>query len=76
MIQNDPTRFGLYTNDMILDLNPEDIMIQADGSNVEVELQMRKSPDLINWTDEGDPVQWSMPTQPGKEFYRIGISNN
>jgi hypothetical protein len=76
LIQNDPTRFGLYTNDMILELNPEDIVIQTNGANVEVELQMRKSPDLINWTDEGSPVQWSMPTQSGKEFYRIDLSNN
>ncbi|MDQ8206030.1 metallophosphoesterase [Coraliomargarita sp. SDUM461003] len=76
LVQNNPTLFGLYTNDMILDLNPADIMIQTDGSTVDVQLQMQKSPDLIEWTSEGDPVIWSMPIQPGKEFYRIDLSNN
>ncbi|WPJ97917.1 LamG-like jellyroll fold domain-containing protein [Coraliomargarita algicola] len=76
LIQNDPTRFGLYTNDMILDLNPADMLIQTDGNTVELEVQMRKSPDLINWTDEGAPLQWSMPKEAGKEFYRIDLSNN
>jgi len=70
LIQSDPVGFELFTEQMILDLNPG-IAFRVDGDEVSFDLQMRRSGDLSNWFDEGAPVNWTMPKPGDKQFYRI-----
>lgn len=73
LIQSDPVRFNLFTQQMILDLNPETIF-QVDGENLIFDLQMRRSDDLLNWIDEGDPIKWTIPKPTDRQFFRLQIT--
>ncbi|MEK9983910.1 MAG: hypothetical protein VW879_04135, partial [Opitutae bacterium] len=73
LIQSDPVPFNLFTQQMILDLNPETIF-QVDGENLIFDLQMRRSDDLLNWIDEGDPIKWTIPKPTDRQFFRLQIT--
>ncbi|MCH7224798.1 Ig-like domain-containing protein [Haloferula sp. A504] len=75
LIQGDPVGFDLFTEQMILDLSP-DTTFRVEGSEVSIDLQMRSSPDLTNWFDEGDPVNWTTPKPADKQFYRLQLGPN
>jgi hypothetical protein len=70
LVQAAPADFGLFTEQMILDLNPE-TTFRIDGDDVILDVQMRRSDDLMNWIDEGAPLHWTMPKPADKQFYRL-----
>jgi len=74
--QNDvtanPSTYGLYTPQMITDLNLGGLMMQKSGSNVTVNLQLQAAPDLsTNFTDYGTPVPFQVTLPSNKHFLRI-----
>jgi hypothetical protein len=73
LVQADPVSFGLFTEQMILDLNP-DTTFRIIGNEVSLDLQMRRSDDLTGWIDEGAPFNWTMPKQGDRHFYRVQIN--
>ncbi|MDZ8120073.1 LamG-like jellyroll fold domain-containing protein [Pontiella agarivorans] len=70
---NHGTRFGLYTEQEILDLNLSHLMITPDGSNFVLNLQLEYSDDLTNTPFEpvGEPVEWTLPNNGIKGFLRV-----
>jgi hypothetical protein len=70
LVQAAPAGFGLFTEQMILDLSPETTFRMA-GNEVRIDLQMRRSGDLMNWINEGTPLNWTMPKPDDRQFYRI-----
>ncbi len=75
MIQADPASFELFTEQMIMDLSPA-TTFRVDGGDVSLDLQMRKSDDLMDWVDEGAPLNWTMPKEGDRHFYRIQITES
>ncbi len=66
--------YGLYTTNSIMDLNLGGVMLQKNGSEVVVSVQMQTTPDLSNqaFTNHGTPVQLPPLEMPAdKGFLRI-----
>ncbi|NNJ85792.1 MAG: hypothetical protein HKP20_01365 [Akkermansiaceae bacterium] len=73
LVQSDPVTYGLFTEQMILNLNPSKTF-RINGNNIEIDLQMRTSSNLTNWTDAGTPFKWELPVQGDRHFYSIHLS--
>ncbi|MBB5350285.1 putative membrane protein [Haloferula luteola] len=72
---NDSALFdSIYTESSILDLvTDSQVILQAEGSNVELALPVYKSGDLNEWTPAGD-LQLTLPMEGNKQFYRIDVN--
>ncbi len=47
-------------------------LIELTGGAVSFDLQLKKSVDLIDWQNFGDPVQWAVGAGQ-KRFYRLWL---
>lgn len=71
-VTSNPKNYGLYTPQMISDLNLGGLMMQKSGSNVTVNLQLQAAPDLsTSFTDYGTPVPFQVTLPGNKHFLRI-----
>lgn len=69
-----PGTYGLYTSNSIMDLNLGGVMIQKNGSQVVVDVQVQTTPDIATqpFTNQGTPVALPPVDMPGdKGFLRI-----
>ena len=65
---------GLYTESSIQDLaTAGQVIIQANGANVDLTLPVYTSEDLSTWTPAGD-LELTIPKDGDKQFYRIEVS--
>jgi len=69
-IDSNSSVFGYYTSESIGDLAMGEMMVGVSNANVNLQLQIMKSSDLITWTNAGSSVEWSTPAT-GKEFFRV-----
>lgn len=68
-----PASFGLYNEHAIHDLNLGGLMLNFEGSQPKLRLQLETSDDLGHWT-RGDVVEHTLPPPPpGKSFYRVQV---
>jgi sulfatase modifying factor 1 len=73
-VVSDPAAYGLYTTNSIMDLNLGGVMLQKNGSEVVVSVQMETTPDLSTqaFTNHGTPVELPPLDMPAdKGFLRI-----
>ena len=71
-VTSNPTNYGLYTPQMVADLNLGGVMMQKSGSNAVVNLQLQTAPDLsTSFTNHGDPVGFEVNLPGNKHFLRI-----
>lgn len=68
------TVFGHYTTEEIGGLAGDGLMITVENNVVRLRMQMLSSSDLTTWTNAGDQVEWLMPADAGKAFYRVRSS--
>ena len=69
---DNPTNYGLYTPQMITDLNLGGVMLQKVGSSAVVNLQLQTTPDLsASFTNRGEPVAIEVDLPGDKHFLRI-----
>jgi len=69
-LQAHPAKIGLYNSTSIQDLNLGGFLIQGNGGQVQLRLQLQESSDLNGWNDV-DTVNYSRPLFPGKSFMRV-----
>jgi hypothetical protein len=71
-VRSNPTNYGLYTPQMITDLNLGGVMVQKTGSNAVVSLQLESTPDLsAPFADYGAPLEIEVDLPGDKHFLRI-----
>lgn len=56
-------------------LAPDALCVGVVSNTVHLSIQLETSPDLVptTWTNAGPPVEWFMPAETNKAFYRVGI---
>ena len=74
----DPASYGLYTSAtaqaQLIDLRTGSTMLNINGSNAVMQLQIQRSDDLSTWTSSaGDIITVELPMQVGKGFYRFAM---
>ena len=69
-IDSNPSIFGGFTEEDIGDLAFGQVMLGVSNSMVNLTLDIMQSDDLINWTNVGQAVQWSIP-ETNKAFFRF-----
>lgn len=71
-VTSNPTQYGLFTPQMIADLNLGSVMIQKSGSSAVVNLQLQTTPDLSGaFTNHGAPIGIHVDLPGDKHFLRI-----
>jgi sulfatase modifying factor 1 len=70
-ILSNPTAFGLYTEQSIQNLKMGGLILKKGaGNQVNLNLKLKQSSDLINWTT-ADQIQWNLPLSGNKTFLRV-----
>jgi len=74
----DPASYSLYTSataqEELIDLRTGSTMLNINGSNAVMQLQIQRSDDLSTWTSSaGDIITVELPMQVGKGFYRFAM---
>jgi hypothetical protein len=71
-VTGNPTNYGLYTPQMITDMNLGSVMLRKTGSNAVVSLQLQSTPDLsMSFTNHGPPVEIEFDLPGNKHFLRL-----
>ena len=71
-VTGNPTNYGLYTPQMITDMNLGGVISQKAGSNAVVSLQLQSTPDLsMSFTNHGPPVAIEVDLPGNKSFLRL-----
>jgi hypothetical protein len=71
-VTSNPTNYGLFTPQMIADMNLGGVMLQKTGHNAVVNLQLQTTPDLsTSFIDHGQPVEIEVNLPGDKHFLRI-----
>lgn len=71
-VTGNPTNYGLYTPQMITDMNLGGVMLQKTGSNAMVNLQLQTTTSLsATFTNYGEPVGIEVNLPGDKHFLRI-----
>ncbi len=63
--------FGLYSSNVVLDVAVGQILLETDGGNASLNLQLEQSGDLQVWTNAGAVLEWVLPVDGEKKFYRV-----
>lgn len=72
-VTNNPAAFNLFTESSILDLRTDgQVMVQASGGSVTLEIPVEKSTDLLNW-DPAGLLDLTFGQEVDKEFYRLSV---
>ena len=73
----DPASYSLYTSataqEELIDLRTGSTMLNINGSNAVLQLQIQRSDDLSTWTSTDDLIEVELLMQQGKGFYRFAI---
>ena len=74
----DPANYGLYTSAtaqaQLIDLRTGSTMLNINGLNAVLQLQIQRSDDLSTWTSSADDIiTVELPMQVGKGFYRFAM---
>jgi len=73
----DPASYSLYTSataqEELIDLRTGSTMLNINGSNAVLQLQIQRSDDLSTWTSTDDLIEVELLMQQGKEFYRFAM---
>lgn len=72
-IRNNGGTFGLYESNAVLDVAVGEILLETSGGNADMTLQLLKSDDLVTWTNAAPPVDWSLPVDVDKQFFRVRV---
>ncbi len=71
-VTSNPTNYGLYTPQMITDLNLGGVILQKNGNNAVVSLQLQTTPDLsMSFTNHAAPIDIPIDLPGNKHFLRI-----
>lgn len=71
-VTGNPTNYGLYTPQMITDMNLGGVMLQKTGSNAVVSLQLQSAPDLsMSFTNHGAPIAIEVDLPGDQHFLRL-----
>ncbi len=65
--------FGLFTKQDLLDLRPDDVVVDVEQGEVRLQLQLEESTDLKQWTASGEAIEWTIPAGTGRRLYRFRI---
>ncbi len=63
--------FGLYSSNVVLDVAVGQVLLETEGGNASLNLQLEQSEDLQVWTNAGAAVEWVLPVDGDKKFYRV-----
>jgi len=68
------SEFDLYPSTIVLDVKTGELLFEVEGGQATLRLQLMQSDDLNHWNEAGEALQWQVPVNPAKEFFRIKIS--
>ena len=63
--------FGLYSSNIVLDVSLGQLLLECSGGYAELGIQLEQSEDLQVWTNAGDRIEWSLPVDSDKNFFRV-----
>jgi hypothetical protein len=63
--------FDLYPSNVVLDVAVGQILLETASGSAALNLQLEKSADLVTWTNAGDVVEWVLPVDGSKQFFRV-----
>ncbi|QHI69743.1 thrombospondin type 3 repeat-containing protein [Tichowtungia aerotolerans] len=70
-IASNQSVFGYYTEDSIGDLSMGKAMLGVSNGMASLQMQLMTSENLVNWTNVGGSVHWSVPVTNDKAYFRI-----
>ena len=72
-ITNNSETFGLYPSNVVLDVAVGQMLLTTTNGEALLSLQLEQSSDLISnsWTNAGDAVEWVLPVDLNKHFFRV-----
>ena len=70
-IRSNGGTFDLYSSNVVLDVAVGQVALEISGGNAELTLQLMQSDDLVIWANAAPPVNWSLPVDAEKQFFRI-----
>ncbi len=70
-IRSNGGTFGLYETNVVLDVAVGQMALATTNGTADLSLQLMKSDDLVIWTNAAPPVNWSLPVDPEKQFFRV-----
>lgn len=73
-IQSHDETFGLYASNAVLDVAVGEVLLRTQSGQARLQLQVERSDDLQSWTNAGSVVEWTLPLDGNKKFFRIKAS--
>ncbi len=70
-IRANGAEFGLYPSNAVLDVAIGQILLETVGGHAILNLQLEQSDDLSTWTNAGEAVEWVLPVNGSKQFFRV-----
>lgn len=70
-IRSNGSVFDLYSSNVVLDVAIGQMLLECIGGNAYLDLYLEQSDDLIIWTNAGDAVEWILPVDADKQFFRV-----
>lgn len=63
--------FDLYPSNVVLDVAVGQMLLETISGEARLYLQLEQSEDLQTWTNAGDYVEWILPVDTNKQFFRV-----
>ena len=70
-VRDNGSIFGLYASNSVLNVGIGELLLDCKGGNVNLGLQLEQSEDLATWSNAAERVEWSIPVDGEKRFFRV-----
>lgn len=70
-IDNHTSVFDRYPSNAVLDVAVGQMLLETDGTNAALRIQLEQSEDLQSWANAGDALEWTVPVNSEKRFFRV-----
>jgi len=70
-IESNHQTFNLFSSNAVLDVAVGEMLLEPLNGLAKLRIQLEKSDDLQSWTNAGNAVEWSIPLDGNKKFFRV-----
>lgn len=70
-ITNNPTSFDLPLSGGVIDVAVGQMLLSTTNGEARLSIQLEQSEDLVIWTNASDAVEWILPVDATKQFFRV-----
>lgn len=70
-VTNNASTFGIDCSGGVIDVALGQMLLETTNGEARMSLQLLQSDDLATWTNAGNKVEWMMPMETNKQFFRV-----